>query len=182
MGGGVSCSEAHDACINIHVFTEIHSDVYNSPAKKTLAVCKFITWLAMPSCCALFVVLVGRLLRCRHLITCAIDVCCIFIALHYHHCSYVMYMFFGKSHFDVVMWVTYVHSQWAERVFVYIHRRLQINQLIELRSKWNYGIYGTHQNELCTVFFFFFVGLWFVKLVLLYYTWAGVNFNLHVFW
>ena len=54
-----------------------------------------------------------------------------------------------------------VHSQWAGRVFVYIHRRLRINQLIELRSKWNYGIYGTHQNGLFTDFF---VGLWYVKL------------------
>ena len=93
----------------------------------------------MPLCCALFVVLLGGLLWCRHLITCASDVCCIFIAIHCQHCSYVMYMFSGKSHFDVVMWVTCVHSQWAGLVFVYIHRRLRINQLIELRSKWNYG-------------------------------------------
>ena len=92
---------------------------------------------AMPLCCALFMVLLGGLLWCRHLITCASDVCCIFIAIHCQHCSYVMYMFSGKSHFDVVMWVTCVHSQWAGLVFDYIHRRLWINQLIELRSKWN---------------------------------------------
>ena len=112
---------------------------------------------AMPLCCALFVVLLGGLLWCRHLITCASDVCCIFIAIHCQHCSYVMYMFSGKSHFDVVRWVTCVHSQWAGLVFVYIHRRLRINQLIELRSKWNYGIYGTHQNGLFTNLFCRFV-------------------------
>ena len=167
----------------MYKYSCFHSDVY-SPSKK-------IPWQfakrypphdllrAMPLCCALFVVRLGGLIWCRHLITCASDVCCIFIAIHCQHCSYVMYMFSGKSHFDVVMWVTCVHSQWAGLVFVYIHRRLRINQLIELRSKWNYGIYGTHQNGLFTNFF---VDLWLVKLVLLYYTCTGANFILHGIW
>ena len=144
----------------MYKYSCFHSDVY-SPSKKTLAVCKVLPATWFTTCDALVLCLVRGpfcgLLWCRHLITCASEVCCIFIAIHCQHCSYVMYMFSGKSHFDVVMWVTCVHSQWAGLVFVYIYRRLRINQLIELRSKWNYGIYGTHQNGLFTFFFCRFV-------------------------
>ena len=89
----INCTEAHVACININVFTPMYIVHLKRPWQFAKRYPPHDLLRAMPLCCALFVVLLGGLLWCRHLITCASDVCCIFIAIHCQLCSYVMYVF-----------------------------------------------------------------------------------------